>query len=719
MVDLLNEIDEQIQSRTGVWFNADELNQQKYSIRSILECFVVYYNLSGLEITDGNLNDFNQIKADELKSNSYPNQSFILISKHLMVMTAISPKRETFLEKVGELTEQLIEKYLDVIETYLSKSKIMANEDTSFVDGIKADLANRHSIRSLVNCSVLNNTILLDEKINLGNDYEKIDQLKKQIKLLISELKEKDIKIKDLTIQIEKSKEAVINDDGREDYYINELMKIEDLKNALAAAEVELINQKDQHIHEMKQNFIEINYLKSKLGDLQSIKSNEQVNQNAIITLQSKQSGLAEANRRKLEDYEGMLNIIKERDIQVQQLEKEKNIMLRKVEIAKLDCNHLNERLKEFETDNIALNNIIETLKEQQRIAAHKKDKTRLSCFMKKETMNSTLFNQIGYNLSEIESSICQDNQPIIEDNEEEEQVIVQSKATSFQELKIFSSGWFMITETHNIDISTKEEFKVRKKVWEDNISNAARQIEELRIKLEVSEQGFAQAKADILQLRAENLSLLEEITSCKAIEAQSCKNEKQLCKELSNSKAFISSLQETLKEQSEEIQELKKVLEDKKEKLKGSNTENVKLEQKIILLREELSGLVSSHRTEMQNMETELQALRTENQELSFDLKLLNKKLKEQERQMESRDEKIVILGVRAKENEKNLMAEIEQKSDLILKLEKSLITQSEELKNENEIALNNLYSMALKYYQLKAELESIKSTPFNLDDD
>lgn len=697
----------------------------------------------------------NLIKVKELISDSMIiNNEVIIFTEFIIVLTSLSINRELFLDRIENLTEEIISQYLEVIDTYINQ------EDNNFIDTSINKGNKKYSILKIVHDRrrntnlTLNNSMLKDtSQSNLfyfgnGNfDNENNNEIKLMNIKLTNDLKEAYLRIKELqnTVDMLKKDEEQLKIQDREHAKLIE--EINSLRHTIDTKNIEISELNKKVIIGGKKYLDEISDLKEKL---ENSKMTENDLRSSLKEGEKFKNKLKELSivKQKAEEYDNLKSLFDTLVSEHELIKKEKLNMNHKIEVSKAEILNLNEKLKQSEASNVNLQIELSNLNRE----IYLEDKRR------KLKSNSGL----AYNLESVIENENEKNENALP-NEERDIVLenVQKRTSLGKQENTINNDHlndsYIELEKENFELKLKiEKMKSHVKSTKTIHEHAKQLIEEDNKIFDKIQEKEKEIQKLILLLKdeQENKKILKE-------EAEQLRNEvKNL--ELENKKAETKMLhfkKEDVERQDKKVKTIneleskiniinleKKTIEKENFELRNqiSNNNsliNKMLDEKMILIENESRSRETLHnekiksetefKLKIKSLEEELEkqgGLIKENTQLSVkldglsrDIEMLKEKIKIKELkivelndEIKVKEEKLRELLIQIKENNDVFNEELEKRQGDINFYKKLNEDQQNKFIKENDLVLNNLYELALQFNNLKNEYDK-KCFAFN----
>lgn len=748
LVTILNEIDYSFEDSAGIRFENYKEDKYDNKFNTIIQVFsVMDHYIENNKPKEGMINslDVNKINVSELISDVQPNPQIILLANYLVVLTTLGPNKDAYLEKVGELPEDLINLFLEIIDVYLSSSEGDGNEVvgdvsiTSKAAEIKNEVYRRQSLaQSRIN-SIFLNASILDERggasilinNNTGGAGIQYMELKQQNKYLIEEIKDKDIKIKELSdkLSIQKSYEEEAY--RREEYLTKELEGMMELKVIIQEKEKEIEEQKKININGSKKYIEEISQLSEKI---KGFKGKEDEHRSTVKESEKLRTKLKdfETYKSKAEEYDNLKAVIESLNNELDAHRKDKALMLHKIDVLKHDYNLFTEKIKNLENEKLSMQN--DLLAARKDFSEEKKRQTMISIGLRKSIKRKSTFNKTA----EIDDSrignlerLMNDNETILEEESQDAQDVQDNiindlerentiLKAELEELKHKIEHLEKTTRTTKIGKSilrpknddTEEIERVNKEKQE--LFKTNQDLSALVMKLENEKKKVASdlfEKSTLISKATEEKMILEQ--SLKKVTEKMenmCSKNGILEKEIASLKAMIDDSNKLI----EKLISEKNLIKSNANCSNESLLEQMHIKEKVLMktikdLEDEVSqksGLISK----IENLNEILMETRSEIKDLQLNQNIKNTKIKELEEKLAKREEKLIMTSVKMKELESNYKEESDRMVLNHQKKIKSLEDQCKLTTNENKLVLDRIYEMALKYNNIKSEYDELK---------
>lgn len=749
LVAILLEIDYSIEETVGIKFENYKEDQYDDRFTSIISIFAIIdryiENNKSCENMINSL-DVNKINVSELISDIYPNHQINLLADYLVVLTTIGPNKDTYLEKVGELPEDLINFFLEIIDNFLSPMESQSNGehvgDISIVSKaaeIKNEVFRKQSLaQSRLNSIILNASILEDRggtSILINNNRNSnalgyhFMELKLQNKCLLEETRDKDMKIKDLTEKLAIQKLYEEDAYRREEYFTKELEGMMELKTLIQEKEKEIEEQKKININGSKKYIEEISQLKEKINGYKGKEDEHRTTLKESEKLRARFKDY-ETVKSKAEEYDNLKVVVESLNNELDVFRKEKALMLHKIDVLKHDYMTATEKIKNLENEKLNMQN--DLLAARKDFNEEKKRQTMISIgFRKSIKRKSTCRKTEDIDDSKIDNleHLMKENETILEeeDNENANENIINELE---RENAILKAEFDELKQKYDhLDKGTRNT-KIGKSILRPRVDDN----EELE-RLTREKQDLLKANLDLnaLIVKIENdkkkaifdllekSAIISQVVEERMIIEQSLKKATEKMENLISKNTNLEKEITNLKEVIDDNNKLIAKLIDEKNMIKLNSTcskeeliDQMKVKEKLLMktvkdLEIEVaqkSGLISK----IENLNEMLVEIRSEAKEIQLNLNIKSNKLKECEEKLLKKEEKLIMLSVKIKELESNYNTETDRMQSNHQKKVKSLEDQCSQTASENKLVLDRIYEMALKYNNMKSEYEELK---------
>jgi chromosome segregation ATPase len=215
----------------------------------------------------------NILIKDLFKPNT--NKSLIEFGEIILLLTSVSSEKDLYIDRISECEEVHLNFFLDVVEKYMILTEGSSNKFTK-----------RTSL--LMNFNDSTKTFQAIDKINKKNDelencrknfMKTIEHLESEIETLNTEkkgledkLEEKELRIKDMTREMEMFKNSNQEFMKVHNETFKEFLKIDNLKKIINDQEIEIDRLKKEHRNEVRTHLEKITQLEEVCEDIQIFK---------------------------------------------------------------------------------------------------------------------------------------------------------------------------------------------------------------------------------------------------------------------------------------------------------------------------------------------------------------------------------------------------------------------------------------------------------------
>lgn len=734
---ILLEIDDSIQEQTELKFAADEENSDDFNSRysGVLNSLLIidkYIELNRQKENISSKFNVNNIKIKDLLSDS--NSDLLTLSQYLIALTAVSPRKDIFLERMGDCSDDLIGIYLEIVETYLNQED---ESNVSRVEGIRNEINRRKSI-ACSRMSIMLNMSLVDDKTSFyGTNNHVFDNQKAELitlnKKLTDELKVSYNKIKELSHNIEVMKRKEDEFLEKEEIINKDINSLSVLKAVITERDVTINELKRKLAEETKKHDDDVNELNSKI---EKLSSKEHENRTTIKESEKLKTKLKELNvyKQKAEEFDNIVGTIDSLKSELESTKKDKGIMQHKIEVLKADLLNAQNKIKSLEVEKKSIEINFENAKnefalENKRMTLEfnrfsgKDEFNRQSTFRKKliEAENNRRKTGLVGNTYESgrNSTINEeDDDWIITMERENVQLKAEvdellDKQTKLQtDLNLKSECESMINSLNEQINGLHDELKllkIEKTNWLESQSEYIIQISKLENEkkkgtADLSEKSklyniLISEKCEIeatLKSTSQRIKYLESMV-------ESLEQERTTLKAsiMDNSILINKLTEEKKKMQALESKSIQKLMQDSVEKEIGFTKRIKELESEL----REKDDLINLRDASKKNNASTGNDLK----ELLDNITIKNKKIKELESQLTKKEEQFNVSLSVYKERETLYKEELKKRKAEINSFDESIACIRKKHKIENDTVLNSLYEMALQYNGLKMEHEKL----------
>lgn len=653
--------------------------------------------------------NINLIKVNEILSDMPSNREMEFFAEILLVLSTISDSKDIFLDRVGDLSDDMINYFLTIIDEYIgSVDKNAKQRRTTMKLSLIARTSNYGEAKEKEKDFKIE--ILKKEKDELfkqNNDILKLNQELEDINLRLRDDVRTNLQIieklqrekEEFVLDRSESKFRDVNNTKNEEDLIKEAIELDRIKSELSRKEneIEEINHNcNLQINKYKE---QVSVLTEKL-DAMAQKDNDLKNaKNQIEAMKMKINELM-ISKTKADEYDKMKQLLDNSIHKVETLNKDKSNLQAKFENLKKELEKERDKTKAFNMEKGDLQYNVDELKKEK----EKLEKLVVRKQVKNATVKETHHGKKSLQDTSLRIRLTENKSVSIESNDD---LLSKLPTNELQEensnLKREINRLNLHLTDLKIDLANeKEKIAELQKSLHENQEDLKRtsydkekiEIENSKFNLEMEKLKF-QMDTENKKLEEENLDLNSKLSKLKKEKDRMSKDLEDLKTELQNTNLMIKKLLEEKKNFISNEQKLREEL--NKEKMNAEKQKNIQ-------------NTTQESKAKIEN-DFFIEQLQKEINILEETLKRRENKISILEDSIKKKDEELKKLIIQIKDNNETYNKELEKRQEDINFLKKSYDDQKVKFNKENDLILTSLYELALQFNTLKNEYDKKSS--------